>query len=94
MILNRNFSLERHGDGYALYHGRDIDHHGYRLCNINDFDITKDNTLKVIDTGLFALEYVLDYIDRKKMHDTHSAENELKILSEWVKYGLGIKDDQ
>jgi len=30
------WSVEPHGDGWALYLGRDTEHHGARICNLSD----------------------------------------------------------
>ena len=46
------YSIEEHGDGYALYLGRDQDHHGLRLCNLSDFDSNKENIIKTIVDSL------------------------------------------
>lgn len=78
--LKRNHSVEVHGDEYAIYRGRNDNRHGFRLCNIHDFDMSKAHTVRTIDAGLLALEYIFDYMHRKEMHQTHSAENELEIM--------------
>lgn len=50
------FSIEPHGPGgqYALYHGRDMHHHGARLCNLYDFDSAGERTRKSIVDALNA----------------------------------------
>lgn len=52
----RVLSIEPHGDGYAIYSGRDNEHHGFRLCNVNDFDMNKENTLNLLRIALSAVE--------------------------------------
>jgi hypothetical protein len=32
------YTVERHGDGWALYRGRSRERHGCRLCNLTDGD--------------------------------------------------------
>jgi hypothetical protein len=41
------YSIEPHGEEgqYALYYGRDYQHHGERLCNLYDFDVNKDKVI-------------------------------------------------
>lgn len=51
-----NYSIEPHDEGYALYRGRDMFHHGYNLCNINDFDVNGKNTRATIISALYVLE--------------------------------------
>lgn len=52
----RKFTIEPHGDGFALYDGRDNEHHGYRLCNLNDFDSNGKYTRGSIMAAFTALE--------------------------------------
>ena len=48
------YSIEKHGpDGqYALYFGRDMNHHGARLCNLYDFDRNENATREAIVDAL------------------------------------------
>lgn len=50
----QKFSIEPHGqDGqYALYVGRDVSHHGLRLCNLYDFDKNRESTISMIVKAL------------------------------------------
>lgn len=50
----QKFTIEPHGpDGqFALYIGRDNNHHGFRLCNLYDFDMNKKETIDSIVTAL------------------------------------------
>ena len=44
------WTIEPHGpEGtYALYSGRDDQHHGLRLCNLSDFDADMERTCRLI----------------------------------------------
>ena len=53
-----NLTIEAHGDEYALYEQRDQAHHGYRLCNIHDFDANKKRTLAILNASLEALHVI------------------------------------
>lgn len=56
-MSDKTYSIEEHGDkNYALYSGRDMNHHGYRLCNINDFDMNMEHTLNLLRIALSAVE--------------------------------------
>lgn len=93
--LERNHTIEVHGEEYAIYSGRSKDRHGFRLCNVHDFDTNKVRTVRTIDAGLLALEAIFDYINRKEIHRTHSAENELEIMCNRVKevyFGVGVEE--
>lgn len=95
MRLKRNHSIELHGDEYAIYQGRNDNRHGFRLCNIHDFDMRKEHTVRTIDAALLALEYICDYANRKDIHETHSAENELLIMCNGVRavlFGVGVEE--
>ncbi|MCK9576854.1 MAG: hypothetical protein M0R51_13195 [Clostridia bacterium] len=48
------YSIEPHGEEgqYALYYGRDCQHHGARLCNLYDFDMNKDKVIRDICDAL------------------------------------------
>lgn len=83
--LERKHSIEPHGEEYAIYSGRSKGSHGFRLCNVHDFDMSKARTVRTIDAGLLALEAIFDYMNRKEIHRTHSAENELEIMCNRVK---------
>jgi hypothetical protein len=78
MLENRTFSIEAHGDkNFAIYSGRDISHHGYRLCNVNDFDMNGDRTIEIIDASLHAFELIINYSARKQINTAESEEIEL-----------------
>lgn len=36
--MSDKFTVEPHGEGYALYLGRDIGHHGLNLMNLTEVD--------------------------------------------------------
>ena len=62
-----DWSVEPHGDGHALYAGRDNEHHGLRLLNITDGDrnIIANCTLIHAAPDLYAaLQAVLRVADR------------------------------
>lgn len=48
------YTIEPHGPAgqYALYFGRDKDHHGLRLCNLSDFDMNAPETIRLISDSL------------------------------------------
>lgn len=76
----RILSIEPHGDGYAIYSGRDQEHHGFRLCNVNDFDMSKERTIRTLKAGLLALELIFDYIDSCEIDGNISSTNEMDKL--------------
>ena len=43
------YTIEKHGDGYAIYWGRDIYHHGLNLGHLTE---TNDDTIRKIEKGL------------------------------------------
>jgi hypothetical protein len=51
------YTIETHGEkgNYALYAGRDNEHHGARLCNLNDFDMYEAETIAYIVKALNAI---------------------------------------
>lgn len=80
MEFVRKLVIESHGNEHAIYSGRDRDHHGYRLCNVNDFDMNKERTLRTIDAALLALELVFNYINRKDEGRLPSSDAELENI--------------
>jgi hypothetical protein len=45
------WTVEPHGNGYALYEGRDQNHHGLNLVYLTDLDSNWARTLKLIELG-------------------------------------------
>ena len=41
MSNSDSYSVEQHGDGYAIYHGRSETCHGYNLGNVTEPDIDR-----------------------------------------------------
>lgn len=64
------FCVEKHGDAYALYCGRDDLHHGFRLCNLDDFDMSGEATRERIARAL----NVLDLLERDDLASTIAQE--------------------
>ena len=50
------YKIEPHGDVYALYCGRDKEHHGLRLCNLSDFDGDGKQLMILIELALNSLK--------------------------------------
>lgn len=48
------YSIEAHGKGFALYHGRDDQHHGYNLAHITEVDAKRPDLLQLIASALNA----------------------------------------
>lgn len=46
------YSVEPHGDGYALYFGRSDTFHGLRLCNLTDLDPKMPDLPALIEKAL------------------------------------------
>jgi hypothetical protein len=46
------YSIEPHGDGFALYYGRSNSFHGWRLCNLTEVDPKVPDLLQRIVDGL------------------------------------------
>lgn len=42
------YTIETHGDVYALYRGRDNTHHGLNLCHLSEFDYNGEETRGMI----------------------------------------------
>lgn len=91
------WTVEPHGNTHALYAGRDRDHHGLRLMNLDDGDRNFDANVKLITSApkLFeALKSVQTFFEEweekdqesfnKFMNiDTHIAvEKAVKLLTE------------
>jgi hypothetical protein len=51
-VFDKKFSIEKHGDGYALYKGRSSISHGLNLCHLSDFDHNGEETRKFIESAL------------------------------------------
>jgi hypothetical protein len=49
------YSIEPHGNAWALYLGRDDNHHGLNLCRLDDFDANGDRTRELIVNALNSL---------------------------------------
>ena len=56
MKMPKLYSIEKHGDEFALYKGRNINEHGFRLCNIHDFDMNGATTIGLLRSAFKALE--------------------------------------
>ncbi|WP_441280622.1 hypothetical protein [Tardiphaga sp. 862_B3_N1_1] len=48
------YTIEHHGDAFALYQGRDTQHHGYNLARISEVDPNRPELLQLITNGLNA----------------------------------------
>jgi len=46
------YSIEPHGDSYALYYGRCPHRHGYNLCQLSKFDSEGEQTRQIIQQAL------------------------------------------
>lgn len=44
--MSERYTIEQHGDGYALYVGRDESHHGYNLAHITEADTPTLNKIE------------------------------------------------
>jgi galactokinase len=51
------YSIEPHGNAFALYYGRCGHRHGYNLCKLSDFDIHAEQTMTDI---VKALDRILE----------------------------------
>lgn len=71
MKLLKLYSIEKHGDEFALYKGRNSQEHGFRLCNIHDFDSNGDVTVGLLRCAFIALEE----LSRLKSAVDHGAES-------------------
>ncbi|WP_421696955.1 hypothetical protein [Ancylobacter sp.] len=52
------YSVERHGDGYAIYFGRSASRHGYNLARLSDIAANGRDLPKLIETGLNAADTI------------------------------------
>jgi len=71
-IENQTFCIEPHGDGYALYHGRDLNHHGMNLCKLSEFDGNGEFTRTIIVNALNDNEVkpnVIELLDESQTCD-------------------------
>lgn len=46
------YSVEAHGNGYAIYVGRDMGHHGYNVAHLTEIDPKATTLLADIEMGL------------------------------------------
>lgn len=51
-IGTAKYSVELHGNGYALYYGRSDTAHGFRLCNLTDLDPKRPDLPDLIEKAL------------------------------------------
>jgi len=51
-VNDKKYSIEKHGDGYALFKGRSSISHGLNLCTLSDFDHNGAETRKLIESAL------------------------------------------
>ncbi len=48
-FANRPWVVEKHGDGYAIYRGRDAFHHGWNMAHLTE---VTEQTVKLIEDAL------------------------------------------
>jgi hypothetical protein len=65
--LYDKFNIESHGDAQALYFGRHNQSHGIRLCNISDFDLEKESTIKNIESCLNEI-HLIEFFATKEIY--------------------------
>lgn len=83
----RHFSIEPHGDGYAIYAGRSQEKHGFRLCNVNDFDMNIKQTVGVLDASLLAFEII------SQKHSDLIRESKAGFSSEVANFIVELHDE-
>lgn len=51
----KKYSVEKHGNGYAIYSGRDNEHHGLNLAFISEISKGAEHIPKMIEAALNSL---------------------------------------
>ena len=56
-VISNKYTIEKHGNGYALYYGRDMNHHGLNLAHITE---TTEATIKMLERALELAQELRD----------------------------------
>jgi hypothetical protein len=65
--LYDKYCIEPHGNAQALYFGRSNQSHGLRLCNLSDFDLKKESTIKNIESCVNEI-HLIEFFASKEIY--------------------------